>query len=71
MIQSKVDFYEVCASLFQTIFYYYYFYTNNSFPSAIFVASLNLGERRLGSIDQEASSCRDTRIKISFGGQDC
>ena len=53
-IRSKVDLYEVCASLFQTIYYYYYFYTNNSFPSAIFLVSLNIGESILGIIGQEA-----------------
>ena len=48
----KVDLYDVCASLFQILYYCYYFYTNTSFPSARFVASLTLGERSLGSIGQ-------------------
>ena len=52
LILSKVYLYEVCASLFQMIYYYYYFYTNTYFPSARFVESLTLGERSLGSIGQ-------------------
>ena len=44
-IRPKVDLYEVCASLFQII-YYYYFYTNTSFPSTKCLASLTLGEKR-------------------------
>ena len=55
-IQSKVDFYEVCASLFQIVYYLYYLCTNTSFPSAIFVVSLTPGERSLGSIGQVSPS---------------
>ena len=71
LIRLKVDFYEVCASLFKIIYYYYYFYTNTSFPSVRFLAYLKLGERSLGSIGQEASSQMETRMKISGGGKGC
>ena len=45
LIRPKVDFYEICASLFQILYYFYYFYTNTSFPSARFMASLIPVER--------------------------
>ena len=64
-IRPKVDLYEVCVSLFQIFYYSYHFYTNTNFPSAIFVASLTLGERSTGIVVQEALSQRDTRRKIS------
>ena len=50
-------------------FNYYYFYANTYFPSSRFVASLTLGERSLGSIDQEASSRREIRRNMSGGGR--
>ena len=46
----------------------YYFYTNTSFPFSIFVVSLTLEERSLGSIGQSAPSRRETRRKMSGGG---
>ena len=49
----------------------FFFYTNTSFPSAIFVASLKLGERILGIIGQDASSWREKRSNISGGGRGC
>ena len=67
LIQSKVYLYEVCASLFQFIYYHYYFYTNTYFLSVRFVASITLGERILGSIGQEALSWRETRRKMIGG----
>ena len=45
-IRLKVYLYEVCASLFQIIYYCYYFYTNTYFTSVRFLASLTLGELR-------------------------
>ena len=71
LIQLKVDLYEVCASLFQILSYYYYFCTDTSFTSARFVASITLGERSLGSIDQEALKHRYTRSNMSGLGQGC
>ena len=55
-IQSKVDLYEVCASLFKIIylFIYSFFYTNTYFTYSRFVESLALGESNLGSICQVA-----------------
>ena len=67
-IRPKVDLYEVCASLFQILYYYYYLYINTSFPSAVFMASLTIGERSLGSIGQEALSWRDKISNMSSGG---
>ena len=64
-IQSKIDFYEVCALLFQNIYYCYYLYTNHFPPSTRFVASITLGESSLEGIGQESSSPRDTRRKIN------
>ena len=70
-IISKVNLYEVCAFLFQILYYCYYFYVNNYFPTSRFVASLTIGERGLGIIGQEYSSRRETRRKMSGGGQVC
>ena len=64
-IISKVGLYEVCAYLFQILYYCYYFYTNTYFPSARFVASLTLGERSLGNICQEALIRRKKSRKMS------
>ena len=52
LIQSKVDLYEVCVSLFQMICYCYYFCTNNNVPSASFVVSITLWEISLVNIGQ-------------------
>ena len=60
--------YEVYASLFQTVFVFIISILI-LFTSAKFLAYLTLGERTLGSIEQEASSQRDTRRKISGGGK--
>ena len=68
---SKVDLYEMCASLFQILYYCYYIYTNTYFTSAIFVAYLTLGERSLVNICQEASGSSKTRRKMSGGGRGC
>ena len=38
LILQKVDYYEVCVSLFQIIYYCYYFYTHTYFTSSGFVA---------------------------------
>ena len=70
-IRPKVYLYEVCASLFQIIYYCYYFYTNTYFTSAIFVASLTLEEKSLVSIGQGTSSRRETNKKMSGGGRGC
>ena len=43
-IRPKVDLYEVCALLFQMIYYCYYLYTNPFPPSTKFMAYLTLGE---------------------------
>ena len=67
-ILSKVDLYEVCASLFQMTYYCYYFYSNHYFPCAVVVSYLTLGERSLVIIGQEASSRRDTSRNMSGGG---
>ena len=67
-IQSEVDLYEVCESLFKMYYYYCYYYTNTYFPSVRFVAYIPLWERSLGSIDREAFSRRETARKMSGGG---
>ena len=71
LIRSKVDLYEVCASLFQILYYYYYFYINTSFLYSRFVASLTLRESSLLSIGYESLSHSKTRRNMSSGGRGC
>ena len=68
LILLEVNLYEVCASLFQMIYYCYYFYTNTSFSFVIFVASLTLGEWSLGITGEEYLSWKETRRKMGGGG---